>query len=191
MHSNNTSTKWTKGKLAMLKNSIDRTAFDHAQHGQIGKLADDSVYVAYERQLPHPVEKVWRAITDPNELGRWFPGMTLDLKQGGKFKIFFGGECEGPAHISGHVIEFDPPSVLQMGSMRYELQANEAGCLLRFSDILHFDGQRTRQEFAVSVLGGWHAYLDKLELALDGRPVVEDVVELDYSMIKVPGWEVL
>jgi uncharacterized protein YndB with AHSA1/START domain len=166
----------------------DRTAFDHSQHGLIGKLDDDRVYVAYERQLPHSIDKVWRAITDAKELNRWFPGVTLEPEQGGKFEIWFGGECEGPAHISGNVIEFSPPNVLQMGSMRYELEANNKGCLLKFSDILAFQGARTRQQIALSVLGGWHAYLDQLELALDGKGG-RDVTEPDYSEIQVPGWE--
>ena len=169
----------------------NRTAFDHSRHGQIGRLDDDQVYVAYERQLSHPIEKVWRAISDPDELAVWFPGISVELKQGGKFQIRFGGDCEGPAHVEGVVAEFDPPNVLQMGSMRYELKSNEAGCLLKFSDILHFEGPRTRQQFAVSVLGGWHAYLYKLELVLDGKSDGKDVAELDYSAIEVPGWEIL
>lgn len=168
-----------------------RTAFNHTRHGHIGKLEDDRVYVAYERQLPHSVDKVWRAITDPSELRRWFPGIEIELRSGGKFQIWFGGDCEGPAHVSGRITEFDPPHVLQMGTMRYELQAHETGCLLRFSDILSFEGPRTRQQFAISVLGGWHAYLDKLELVLDGKAGVGDVSEPDYSMIQVPGWEIL
>ncbi|MEO2177533.1 MAG: SRPBCC domain-containing protein [bacterium] len=129
-------------------------------------------------------------MTDPDALARWFPGITVERKKGGSFQIYFGGEGEGPAHVEGILTECDPPNVLQMGSMRYELESNNAGCLLRFSDILHFDGLRTRQQFAVSVLGGWHACLDKLELALDGKPTT-DVAEPDYSRIQVPGWKIL
>ena len=36
-----------------------------------------------------------------------------------------------------------------------------------------------------------HAYLDKLELALEGKASIDDVPEPDYSMIEVPGWEIL
>jgi hypothetical protein len=169
----------------------NRADFDHTRHGHIGQLEDDRVYVAYERQISHSIDKVWSAMTDPDELRSWFPGIEIELRQGGKFQIWFGGDCEGPAHVSGTITEFDPPHVLQMGTMRYELQANEIGCLLRFSDILAFAGPRTRQQFAISVLGGWHAYLDKLELALEGKAGVGDVPEPDYSMIQVPGWEIL
>jgi uncharacterized protein YndB with AHSA1/START domain len=29
--------------------------------------------VRFVRTYPHDVERVWRAITDPDELARWFP----------------------------------------------------------------------------------------------------------------------
>lgn len=168
-----------------------RLDFDHSRHGQIGQLEDDRVYVAFERQLSHPIDKVWTAISDPDQLKHWFSGINIELKQGGSFEIWFGGDCDGPSHVSGIVEEFDPPNVMQLGSMRYQLIANDAGCLLKFSDVLQFAGPRSRQEFAVSVLGGWHAYLDKLELALGESSNISDVREPDYSEINVPGWEVL
>ena len=27
----------------------------------------------FERSIPHSVERVWRAITEPGEMGQWFP----------------------------------------------------------------------------------------------------------------------
>ncbi|MCZ6616702.1 MAG: SRPBCC family protein [Gammaproteobacteria bacterium] len=169
----------------------DRIAFDHSRHGRIGKLDDNRVYVAFERQLSHPIDKVWRAISDPDELERWFPGIKIELKLGGKFKIWFGDGCEGSPHVSGIVEEFEPPNLLQIGTMRYELEANSAGCMLKFSDVLAFNGPRTRQQFAVSVLAGWHAYLDTLELVLDGKSDGRDLPEKNYATIDVPGWEIL
>jgi uncharacterized protein YndB with AHSA1/START domain len=29
--------------------------------------------VRFERRLPHSVERVWRAVSEPAELERWFP----------------------------------------------------------------------------------------------------------------------
>jgi uncharacterized protein YndB with AHSA1/START domain len=168
----------------------NRDIFDHSRHGTVGELDDGRVLVAFERQLPHPIEKVWRAITDPAELASWFPGINIELTLGGEFQIWFGGGYEGPAEVSGSVLELDPPNLLQLGSMRYELTRTDSGCQLRFTDILHFDDKRSRQQFAVSVLGGWHAHLDRLSKVLD-EIKVEDVPEPDYSVLDVPGWEVL
>jgi hypothetical protein len=107
--------------------------------------------------------------------------------KGGSFEIWFGGQCEGPAHVEGTVTEFDPPWVLQCGSLRFELNRDGNGCLLKFTDILHFEGPRTEEEIVNSVLGGWHRFLDALEHALEGLPVVHDKPEVDCSTIRLVG----
>ena len=155
--------------------------------GTVGTAEDGSTFVRFERQLPYPMEQVWSAITEPDGLAGWFPGFRLEQRKGGSFEIWFGGKCEGPAHVSGAVIGYDPPRLLQCGSMRWELSKRGSGCVLVFTDVLHFDGLRTRTEFANSVLGGWHNYMDMLEDALAGREVDPDRPELDYSKIQVPG----
>ncbi|HEX8073920.1 MAG TPA: SRPBCC domain-containing protein [Thermoleophilaceae bacterium] len=33
----------------------------------------------FERRLPHSVERVWRAITEPEELKAWFPDTIVEL----------------------------------------------------------------------------------------------------------------
>lgn len=37
------------------------------------ETVDDRHTLRFERHLDHPVERVWRAITDPDELRHWFP----------------------------------------------------------------------------------------------------------------------
>lgn len=157
--------------------------------GTIGKLDDGRSFVRFERLLPHSIEDVWTAITDPDHLAKWFPGITIDLKIGGRFTIHFGGDCDGPAHVDGTVTRLDPPNLLQLGGMRYALEARGSGCLLTFTDILMDDSAsgRTQAEFCNSVLGGWHRYLDTLEDALAGREVIHGKPEFDYSTVDVPG----
>ena len=41
---------------------------------------DGRVAIRFVRLLPHPPEKVWRAITDPEQLAAWFPAV-VDLGQ--------------------------------------------------------------------------------------------------------------
>jgi uncharacterized protein YndB with AHSA1/START domain len=155
--------------------------------GSVGRLADGRSYVVFERRLPHSIERVWAALTEPDQLANWFPGFTLEAKQGGRFEIRFGGDCAGPAHLSGTVSRFEPPTVLECGSMRFELERCDDGCLLRFSDVLSFEGTRSRTEITNAVLGGWHRYLDSLEDALLGRVVDHHRAEPDYSRIDVTG----
>ena len=57
------------------------------------------------RSYPVPPQKVWRAWTDPEALKRWFgPGgedpvslASLEVREGGRFRIVFGGP-DGKAH---------------------------------------------------------------------------------------------
>lgn len=37
----------------------------------------------FERHYRHPIERVWRAVTDPSEVGRWFPSEVLHLGRRG------------------------------------------------------------------------------------------------------------
>lgn len=42
----------------------------------------------FERDLAHPVDAVWRAVTDPVELAHWFPThVTVDLRIGGAMSL--------------------------------------------------------------------------------------------------------
>jgi len=57
------------------------------------------------RSYPVPPERVWRAWTDPEAIKRWWgPGgedavsfARLDVREGGRFRIVFGG-TDGKAH---------------------------------------------------------------------------------------------
>jgi len=160
---------------------------DESRYGTVHQLPDGKVGVRFERVLPYPVETVWAALTEQDQLDAWIPGVRFEARQGGKYEIWFGGDCEGPAHVSGAVKVFEPPNVLQLGTIRWELSESTSGCLLTFTDVLVFEGARSDAEIANSVLGGWHHYLDLLEDALAGRPVVHDRPEPNYAAREVPG----
>jgi uncharacterized protein YndB with AHSA1/START domain len=155
--------------------------------GTVGKLADGKSFVKFERDLNHSIDKVWAAITDPAQRDCWFPGFTLDLTLGGGFEIWFGGDCDGPAHMEGTVIELDPPNLLQCGSMRYELNATEHGCHLTFTDVVQYSPSQLTPKILNSILGGWHRHTDMLEEHLNGAKVDQLVPELDYANTSVPG----
>lgn len=173
----------------MSKNSKPNASHDSAtsKFGSVGRLDDGRVFVLFERRLPHSIERVWAAITDPAQLAKWAPGLQFDLKVGGSLDIWFGGECEGSAHVTGTVTRYEPPRVLELGSMRFELEADGSGCLLKFTDILRFEGPRSKAEITNAVLGGWHKFLDALEDALAGDVVDHEKPEFDYATIDVRG----
>lgn len=156
--------------------------------GSIGTTNDGRTFVRFERTLPHPVAVVWAAITEPDQLARWFPGLRLDRREGGQFEIWFGGACEGPAHVSGTVTRFEPPGFLEFGSQRYALEAAGEGCRLTFTDVVTFEPGRNDADLINSVLGGWHKYLDTLAIALGvGSVDPRDEPEFDYARVDVRG----
>jgi len=44
--------------------------------GTVETGPDGSTQVHFVRRLPHPVERVWQALTDPAELRRWWAPPT-------------------------------------------------------------------------------------------------------------------
>jgi uncharacterized protein YndB with AHSA1/START domain len=117
-----------------------------------------------ERPLRHPAEKVWRALTDPDELVHWFPAtVRLPPRIGGDISYWMDGEPAG----DGKVLEFDPPRVLAITwsgeVLRWELLPTDDGCLLVLSHTFddHFG--------AASFGSGWTLCLEALGLRLLGR----------------------
>ena len=134
-----------------------------AMHG-IYSTVDDRPALTFERRLAHPVERVWRAVTDPAELAHWFPSaVSGDVAPGGTLTFEF---TEGDMTLDGEVVELEPPRrfAFTFGDdvLRIELEPDGDGCLLRFS-CLFDDPERAARDAA-----GWHVCLDLLETHLGG-----------------------
>ncbi|MEA2229670.1 MAG: hypothetical protein QOF04_3300, partial [Solirubrobacteraceae bacterium] len=49
------------------------------------ETVDGRPAVRFERRLAHPVDAVWRAVTEPDQLAHWFPSaVSLELRPGGR-----------------------------------------------------------------------------------------------------------
>ena len=129
--------------------------------------ADGRHVLRFERRLAHPVEKVWRAITEPDHLAHWFPATTqIDLRLGGTIRFVFpGGEIEAS---EGVITELDPPRVFAFTwngePLRMELRPDGDGCVLTFTHGF------TDRPMAASFATGWETCLGALESALGGAP---------------------
>jgi uncharacterized protein YndB with AHSA1/START domain len=112
----------------------------------------------FERALAHPVERVWRAISEPAELERWFPAAAEWTPRAGEVFEAYGG--------TGEVIEVAAPHRLAWtyGGDRFsfELTDQDGGCRLVF---LHVFDDRT---LAAQTAAGWETYLSRLEPHLAG-----------------------
>jgi uncharacterized protein YndB with AHSA1/START domain len=118
----------------------------------------------FERHLPHPVERVWRAVSEPAEVRRWMPAAAgWTPARGEVFEL--GGQ-------SGQITELDPPRVIAWtfgrDAFRFTLRAEGAGCALVFTHV--FDGAK----LAAQTAAGWECYLDRLDADLAGEALSEE-----------------
>jgi uncharacterized protein YndB with AHSA1/START domain len=69
--------------------------------------------------IPAPRESVWKGLTDPELLSRWWgphgftsPSIEQDLRVGGRYRIAMQPPEGEPFHLSGEFRELDPPARL-------------------------------------------------------------------------------
>ncbi|HXF21906.1 MAG TPA: SRPBCC family protein [Streptosporangiaceae bacterium] len=119
----------------------------------------------FTRELAHPVDRVWRAVTETEHLTAWFPlRITGDWVVGGSLTFADPGG-RGP-EFAGQVLAYQPPSVLEFSwgpdVLRLELRRRGAGTTLTLLDTFGELGQAARDA------AGWHVCLDLLAGHLDG-----------------------
>jgi outer membrane protein OmpA-like peptidoglycan-associated protein len=134
------------------------------------------------REYPHAVERVWDAITRPEEMQVWWVHFSkLELRQGGAYQIGAQGYA-----LSGIITEFDPPHRICFGGLtRFELVKVEKGCRLVLTMMRWPNGWSPLQ------LAGFHAQLDQLELHLDGIPKDEIERRVDTWRHVISAYELL
>jgi uncharacterized protein YndB with AHSA1/START domain len=151
---------------------------------------DGKHVLRFERRLAHPVERVWAALTEPEQLVQWLAhAEQLDLVEGGRIVLRWKSEIsaeeiekydidmppergDGPTVLHGTITRVDPPRLLEWegdihGILRWELREQDPGCVLTFTSTL----PPLETPMATQALAGWHWHLDALEAALAGHPV--------------------
>lgn len=116
----------------------------------------------FTRTLPHPQEKVWRAITEPEHLKAWFPtGIEGEWRVGARLN--FPSEY---GNSQGEVIAVEPPRLLEFrwgtDVIRLELAGDARGSTLTLIDTLDDRGKAARDA------AGWDECLLRLEHHLAG-----------------------
>jgi uncharacterized protein YndB with AHSA1/START domain len=123
--------------------------------------------VRFERTYPHTVERVWAAVTSPDELQRWFPStMRFDASVGGT--VHFSGDPHA-GDATGVVLAFDPPRRFSFTWLTDELHftlapVGQNHCRLVLVNVLADPSAAARNA------SGWHVCLAELAKHLDGRP---------------------
>jgi hypothetical protein len=119
----------------------------------------------FERHLAHSVERVWRAVTEPGEMARWFVATP-------SWKPAAGEEFEAMG-ATGRITACDPPRrfAWTWGVERYSFELTSAGdgCLLVFTHVFNPEMGPGWQHAA-----GWDTYLARLDAHLAGAFLSEE-----------------
>ena len=118
------------------------------------------------KDLRHPPEKVWRALTEPAHLREWAPfDASADLGNIGTVNVTWVGPT---APVETRVTRADAPKLLEYASgdnaMRWELEERDGGTHLTLWAVID-------RRFISMGAAGWHIAFDALERLLDGTPI--------------------
>jgi len=137
---------------------------------------DQGATIAFERRYPHPIEAVWAALTEPEQLASWLGVTVLEGCEGGTIVIEAGPQSL-PVEVrrtTGRILAWDPPRVLEYewhqaiieaSTVRFELTADGDATVLKL--IHRWLSPRNANGF----IPGWHAYLDRLAAHLAGDEI--------------------
>jgi uncharacterized protein YndB with AHSA1/START domain len=135
-------------------------------YGTLEKLGDHG-RVTFVRELKHSREKVWRAITEPEQLKVWFP-TTIEGERATGAALTFRFPFPDAPVLEGTMLTCEPPSVMEFmwatDLLRIELEEIEGGTRLTLSDTF------PEYEKAARDSGGWHACLDRMQFHIDEEP---------------------
>ena len=133
---------------------------------------DDGVRLEFVRTYPDPIERVWKALTDPEELGKWYGTWRGDpasgtvelasIEGGGEYKPIEIVECRPPRRVSVVL-----PTPYGPWPISIELSESDGGTTGVFVHRL------TEPYDPTSIGPGWHYYLDRLGAALSGGTLPE------------------
>jgi uncharacterized protein YndB with AHSA1/START domain len=130
------------------------------------------------RELRHPPEKVWRALTEPAHLRDWAPfdvDGSLDTV-GATVKLTWVG---APAPLETTVTRADAPKVLEYNDIRWELEPSGGGTRLTLWTSID-------RRFVSMGAAGWHIALDVLDRLLGGAPIGRIA---GAEAMKFSGWQ--
>jgi uncharacterized protein YndB with AHSA1/START domain len=143
--------------------------------------ADAGLVLRLSRVLPAPREAVYRALTDPAELAKWWgpkgftsPSVDFDPQVGGSYRIAMQPPDGDLFHLSGEFREVDPPARLSY-TFRWDPRDpddRETLATLVLEDrgeeteVLFTQGEFATEERRALHEGGWTDSFGKLEQLL-------------------------
>jgi uncharacterized protein YndB with AHSA1/START domain len=130
------------------------------------KAATETRSVVVEREIPHPPEKIWRALTEPHLIEEWL--MKNDFKPAVDHKFSLRADWGA---VDCQVLEVEPHKTLSYTWAAYGLESvvtwtltpTSKGTSLRMEQRGFPPDQQQAYKGATA---GWRNFLDKLEQVL-------------------------
>ena len=149
-------------------------------------ITDGTWTLTYVRHLHHPVEKVWRAITESEHLAAWFPcDIVGERRSGVDIELRFWPDVVERFEVAepntkGRIDVWDPPTRFELwwegDHLRWELEPTSTGTTLRLTTVIEDPA------IATDAAAGWHVCLDRLQVRLDSgaaAPLADHPKELE------------
>ena len=166
--------------------------------GPKGSLIEDGAHatLTFNRLYHHSAARVWDAIATPEGLRGWLLCTCAEIepRAGGRIELVSGPPAY---HSTGKILVWDPPRVLEyewnvapvpemprgeQALFRYELTPDGDSTHLRVTY------RRLTRQTAGGFLPGLHAFLDRLDAQLDGRPAPDWATRFAVLRTEYPEW---
>ena len=129
--------------------------------------------IDFERVYSHPIDTVWRALTESRALAAWLMDNDFVAREGYAFNMWCGAGEGGTDRYLCEVLELEPPRRMlwswlldgnqDQGATFVEFRLETAGDRTRLT--VRHTGHRDR-DTVEKFKGGWPVKLDQLEQAL-------------------------
>jgi uncharacterized protein YndB with AHSA1/START domain len=149
--------------------------------------------ITFTRRSKHSAARLWRALTDPDEVAQWSEAPAdVDLRVGGTYTLFAGNE----SHEECVIVRVEPERVLAyvwgMGRpgawgnhasvVQWTIEDEGDGCTYTF---VH-NGCADRGEGEAGLAAGWHGFLDQIDKHLDGETWSKEQAVADWERLHAP-----
>lgn len=152
--------------------------------------------LTFHRVFRHAPAHVWEAISTPEGLRDWLlcTRAEIEPRVGGRIELVSGA---GGYHSTGKILAWEPPRLLEYEWNVEPLPEMPRGEQMIFRYELHplpgatqlvVTYRRVTTQTARGFLPGLHAFLDRLEAQLDGRPGPEWMKRFTELQAEYPEW---
>lgn len=139
--------------------------------------------VTYRRHSKHSPARLWRAITDPDEIAAWMGApASVDLRFGGNYGFDFHGN--GEDGLDGIIVRVERERrlgyVWGWSYVEWEIESAGDGCRYTFIQ----NGLTDRGDDEEGLPAGWHEFFERLDDHLKGAARTADQHAARWKALK-------